>query len=500
VAGSYAVADVVLIYPKTGLEISTHVRAPLSILTLGTTLKRNGYSVSLIDTRLTPEQRIVEEAKEAILVGISSMTGLQIYHALRASEMIRQANPSVPIVWGGVHPTLLPEQTIRDPRVDIVVRGEGEQTIIELARALEGNRSLDGITGITYKDGDKILSNPDRPFIDLNTLLPLAWELLDRYVDEYILSTPWIFVGRRVLDTFTSRGCTHRCAFCYNPVFHKRKHRFANPEKVLEEFQLLVGRYRLDGLSLGMDDNTFVVKSRIQTICELMVKNLPDIRWRGDCRVDDLVNMPPDLLKVMSKSGCISLLIGAESGSIRILDLIKKDITPEQIVESARVCAKYNIIPSYEFLMGLPTETYEDLMQTKSIIDQILMVNPNAPIMINIYHPYPGSELYELAKKHGLKEPSSLEEWCSSPSWMEASAPWLEDKQRDFLERFSFMSYFLSALKWRGLKVPYHFKAAAKLFTIDAKLRWRLGKWGCAPEWDLMRRYYRKRSMRHVAL
>jgi anaerobic magnesium-protoporphyrin IX monomethyl ester cyclase len=161
-----------------------------------------------------------------VFVGISRMSGLQIKYALEFARYVRMQNPSCPLVWGGVHPTLLPEQTTKNDFVDIVVRGEGELIIKDLANALTLNRPIENVAGITYETNGVIKSNSDGKIIDLDAIpITLPYELLQ--MDRY----PSFKSGRFHIQT--SRGCPHRCGFCYNSIFNKNRWRGKSAKRVL---------------------------------------------------------------------------------------------------------------------------------------------------------------------------------------------------------------------------------------------------------------------------
>jgi anaerobic magnesium-protoporphyrin IX monomethyl ester cyclase len=193
--------DVILIQPRhrLGHGPSRRVSLPLGLLAVATPLDVAGYKVRIIDQRTEPdwEQSLLAELKtKPIGVGVTAMTGAPIWWALKASEIVKQ-NSDVPVVWGGVHPSLLPQQTLENQYVDIVVQGEGEETFFELVKALGNKEPLAKVKGIWYKEGGEIKQNPPRPFIDLNQ-------------KTHTMSIS----GRGVLHIETSRGCPFSCAFC----------------------------------------------------------------------------------------------------------------------------------------------------------------------------------------------------------------------------------------------------------------------------------------------
>lgn len=189
---------VILFYPKTGVdEIS---RVPSSVLAVASPLVEAGFEVEIIDARVDRDyaQRLLSLLGDALCVGISSMTGYQVHSGLEAARLIREKGPEVPIVWGGFHPTLLPSQTIAHPLVDIIVKGQGEITMVELAKRLGKGSTLRDVRGICYKENGRIVENPDREWEDINNFPPLAFDLIQ--AENYVLHD----VSPRTLDYLSS--------------------------------------------------------------------------------------------------------------------------------------------------------------------------------------------------------------------------------------------------------------------------------------------------------
>ena len=222
---------------------------PLALLHIAASLKQEGFSVRILDMRLDDYRHL--QVEYPLFVGISCMSGLQIKYALEFAHFVRMQNPSVPLVWGGVHPTLLPEQTATSDYVDVVVRGEGELVINDLAGAFALNKPLDEVAGITYKVNGAMKSNPDGETINLNEIpIALPYDLLQ--IDKY----PSFKSGR--FHVQTSRGCPHRCGFCYNSRFNKNRWRSKNAERVLDEIEYIVKKYPHIKIIDPIDDNVFV--------------------------------------------------------------------------------------------------------------------------------------------------------------------------------------------------------------------------------------------------
>jgi len=246
--------DVIFIRPqvKTTRSAKRDVPVPLGLLSVATPLDAAGYKVSIIDQRADPdwEQTLLAGLKaRPVCVGISSMTGPQIWGGLKASEIVKQKSDAK-VVWGGVHPSLLPQQTLENPYVDIVVQGEGEETFLELVRALGNGESLGKVNGIWYKEGGKITQNPARPFIDLNRQPPLSYHLMDLRTHMMKIS------GLDALLFETSRGCPHNCAFCYNTCFSNRQWRALTADETLYRMKRVIKDLGIRSFAFS-DDNFF---------------------------------------------------------------------------------------------------------------------------------------------------------------------------------------------------------------------------------------------------
>lgn len=460
-------SDIVMVMPVEGFWIKFRKgnHLPASLLAAATLLDKEGYDVKIIDQRvdLNWEGNLKKELKKRpLLVGVTSMTGPQIIHALNISRIVKQYE--IPVVWGGVHPSLLPQQTLENENIDIVVQGEGEITLLELVKALEKEKSLDGIKGVWYKDGTKIKSNEMRPFLDLNELPDLPYHLVN--VDDYISN----FYGYKLLSFFSSRGCPYGCRFCYNTVYNQRKWRALTAEKTINRIASLIDRFNIEGVWFR-DDNFFVDRKRVIDILE-GIKDF-DIVWgTSGARIDLLSTFDNNFIDLMNKSGCKFLFIGVESGSDRILKLIGKGTTVEQIINTNLKLRRLNAIQRCNFMIGLPTETIDDLSKTVSLSLKLLKDNKNAIVsQFQIFTPYPGTYLFDFAVKHGFEPPNDLEGW---PQFrFEASnIPWTDDKTKNLLRMLAFTSWFIDD-KPEGLAESKLIKIASKLYRPIARYRFK---------------------------
>ena len=436
-------STIVLIQPtvRVGKERQRRIGLPLGLLAIGTPLDLAGYRVKIIDQYFEPDwKRLLSDElkRNPICVGISSKTGPQIRYALEASSFVKSRS-SVPVVWGGVHPTLLPEQTLANENIDIIVRGEGEESFFALVKCLEQGGDLSGVKGIFYKENGQIKSTPRRAFIDLNAQPSPSYHLVD--MDRYKVR----LFGVDHVRFCSSRGCPYRCGFCYNVVFSHKKWRALSPERTVEELTRLRREYGIRGFTLA-DDFFFFDLERVRKILTLIVENRLDIVFsKLDTHGGELSKLDDSFLELMHKAGCKTLVVGVESASERILKLIRKNISVADILDFNRRVQKFDIVTKYCFMLGFPTETRSDIDATVSFILKLLEDNPNIVKDINLYTPYPGTELYDLAIREGLKPPERLEDWISY-NWStlnRANTPWITDDRETLLRMLHFSSLFL---------------------------------------------------------
>lgn len=477
-------ATIVLIYPATGLDIrKVSVWLPLSVLQIAATLVED-YDVVIVDQRVDDTwkatlRRVVTD--ETLCVGISSMTGTQIRGALAVAAEVREIHPTVPLVWGGNHPTLAPDSTARHPLVDIVVMGEGEVVFRKLVEALEKGTDWRALPDIAFEKDGEVVKNgtgtdPQR-FVDPATWPPLPYHLLD--IEEYI-SGPMIF-GRKLrsLPYIGSRGCPHECAFCCQPIFSKRRWRQQPPEMVYQRTSALMEKYRLDAIEFH-DEEFFVDRRRGALLAGLIGGRFD---WYVQTRMDDLLALD---LEMLYRSGLRVVQPGLETGSPRILDMIRKGETVEMFHEANRRLAGSGIHATYNFMMGFPGETIADVTDTVDLALTLLDENPNACVAgFYVYVPYPGAELYALAVRDGFNEPQTLEDW-SVFNRQHLGSPWIQ-QHRDLFEMLLYSSKFIGGSRLRSTFQgrPFHTLAITALSAFYRR-RWRKHDFRKTPEIDLL--------------
>lgn len=428
--------DAVLVRPKEGhYSFLAPPTLPLGLLSLSSSLAEEGFGVKIIDGVVKKDWKKIlksELQENPVCIGVTSMTGPQIKNALEISRFVKE-NSDAPVVWGGVHASLLPKQTLENPYIDFVVKGEGEVTFCELVKALKKGKSLKGVKGVWYKKAGKIYNNPDRPFVDLNKLPELSY--------QFVNPKDYVTKGAE-LNIESSRGCANKCAFCINQSFNFGKKRALNVDKVIGRIKYTTDFFKCNMIHF-IDLNFFSDLKRVKDIAERIAVELPDVSWEGQGHTNDLTKLNKNYIGLLERSNCRVIEVGVESGSPRMLKLLKKNLSLNSVLSFNKVLRSSSIAPKYFFMCGFPTETDVDLQKTIGLVLKLLKENKKAGIVaIFCYTPYPHTELFELSKKFGFRPPSNLEGW-SGFNWDTLQLPWLTKRRKKRLERLFKMSIFL---------------------------------------------------------
>ncbi len=371
----------------------TYATFPNGILYLAAVLEKHGYEVQVYDNVVDDRQPKDFIPFNPDIIGFSVVTGPNIDAAIAQSKEFKSIMPGAKIVWGGVHPSVLPHQTLIEPYIDYVVIGAGEYTLLELAQYLEnGHANPDGIKGLAYKEGGRILINKPRPFINnLDELPDPAWHLVD--IKKY-----WD------VTLNTSRGCSFRCTFCYNNAFHKEYLAELSAERIVAQIEQLQERYGVRYIKIWEDNFTFNTK-RLRRFCSLIMQKKLKLKWDTEARA----SMGEEDIALMAQSGCVSVGLGMETGSQKMLVFMKKGTTVEKMEKTFWLFVKHKIMPRLYILHGLPTETVEDFRLTHELLERL----DYPPYTYGRFVPYPGTTLTEYCVANGLiTYPEKLADWA----------------------------------------------------------------------------------------
>jgi len=478
---------VLLINPPFNISKANYETSiSVGLLSLASYLDQAGIEVKIIDAvrQRNYLELIQQELPKVDLVGLSVMT-TQVSSALKISRQIKELEPQILIVWGGVQSTLFPEQVAKHPLIDIAVLGEGENSLLEIIQAISHESNLKNIKGIAFKEKGKVIVNNKRPFLKMADL-PLAnWSLIPQEILEDISLIP----------THTSRGCPHQCSFCINSITNNRWRGYpaeivlAGLEKIKEQscFQNKPMRF--------WDENFFTDIQRAKTIIQGMIDRKLSIPWETTVRVDyindQMIN--DEFLALLKESGCYLLSYGGESGSEIVLRKINKGIKPGQIIYSAKQTLKYGIIPQYSFMVGLPGETKKDIYQTIKLIDRLVKLGPQVQILgPQVFRPYPGSVLYQACVSSGWSAPQSLTGWAKAVKdelnfLSPRNFPWIKDVNLvESLEAYvRFGAHTIKSAFGSTVKAN---KILKLLFILLCQLRWKLKFFRWPIEFKIARR------------
>jgi anaerobic magnesium-protoporphyrin IX monomethyl ester cyclase len=367
---------------------------PLSLSYLASVLIREGIEVRIVDflvTRYHPRKlrRELEEYRPQ-LVGATCVT-LNYPIARRMLKVCKDFDPHIFTVIGGPHVTFALEETLlQSPWIDAIVIGEGERTLVELARAVEEGKDIHHVRGIAFADGGAVVrTSPQARIEDLDQLPLPARELLPMARYRALGTT---------CTVITSRGCPYSCIFCSGHRMFGPKVRFRSPGLVVDEIEKLQRDFGL--AKINIVDDTFTVNHRhAEGVCEEMLRRNLKMKWSVFARVD---RISADLARLMNRAGCEWVLFGVESGDEEILKTIRKGITTEEVQRGVKIAAEAGINVFNSFILGLPGESPDTAHRSLAFGDELYQ-KYGAKYGFHMLAPLPGTELYEKAKDYGIR-------------------------------------------------------------------------------------------------
>src|SRR6202048_2969749 len=427
---------------------SSDATAPLGILAVATPLIRAGYQIVLIDSTITPDykKRVLEETRDALCLGISLVTGPMIRETVEIAKAIKAWNPDFPIVLGGWHPSLLPTQTLQAPYIDYVVRGQGEESFLELVGHIENRSAPDFVAGIGFKRDDKLVFTPERALKPIADLPPKAYHLADFDAYQRVSGKRWAMYS-------SSLACPYNCSYCTNAGVYGRKWNALPAEQFVEETVDLTRRYGLELLWV-VDDNFLVDLDRARLIADGLVRAGANFRWSIQATTNLTARLSVDDLKLLRRAGLQQICHGAESGSPKMLKLMNKGFQNfDTIYETARRCLAADIRPSFNIIFAYTGEGPSERRQTIDFIMDMWRRHPGAEFWTNIFTPYPGAPVMEHAFELGIQVPKTFEEWADFfPRY--TVLPWMSGKKH---ERMQTMREYLR-MAFQRMPVSIHRK------------------------------------------
>lgn len=402
------------------VEFPNH-QMPLGFMYMAGILEKNGFEVKILDCPLYYRQKrkidentvkfglFPEQIKEAIrefnpdIVGVSCSFSMFEADSFEVLGLVKKVNNKILTLAGGAHASSNPELILRNKNVDIVVVGEGELTVLEIAKRFRERKSLRSIKGTAVRVNKKILVNKPREYIDNLDYLEPAWHLIDfkKYFEHPDSSE--VTIRNPSVTIITSRGCPGNCVFCSVHTVWGRKWRAMSAEKVVSQIEHLYKKYGVRHFRIN-DDNLTLDKKRVMDICNGIIEKKLDIKWDTPSGVA-LWTLDKEMLKIMKKSGYYRITFGIESGSKETMKYICKNIDLEKTKKLIECCHEIGLWVASFFIIGFPFEGLEDIKKTEEYITNSGI---NFPFVF-IAQPYPGTRMYEDFKKEGLLEEGILE-------------------------------------------------------------------------------------------
>jgi anaerobic magnesium-protoporphyrin IX monomethyl ester cyclase len=458
-------------------------RFPLAILSIAAVLEgREEYVI--VDGNLDPAPertlaRLLREHKVELLA-VSVMPGPQMVAAIRACKEIRKNHPSLPIVWGGYFPSLYTDAALNARYVDFAVRGQGEETLLELLAALRGARNLTDVRGLSWKDQFGLhVHNPPRPLRSPNDFPVLPYHRLEN-IEKYLLPT---FLGRRTAVHQASIGCPYRCQFCgVVPIFDGRQ-KVESPERTAAVLKDLQDRYGIDAVQF-YDNNFFLNETHAARQAETLIPL--HLNWWAEGRIDAMLRYSDQTMRAIRRSGATMIFFGAESGSDRTLAAMNKRITTGQTLELAARIRKFGIIPEFSFVVGNPEDPELDTRETIQFIRRIKRLNPDAEIIVQHYIPTPHPDGMYGHVDDAIRFPETPDEWASDRWYnftirQDPRLPWLPGRIKRRIDNFELVinsrwptiqDLYLSRWSRMMLQTLSSWRYALGFYALPIELEW----------------------------
>lgn len=467
-------------------------RIPNSVLHIAASITP-GYDWVIVDGNLEkdPLSKIVSylESGEFGVFGCTVMPGPQLKQAIPITRTIRDRFPQIKIVWGGYFASNQYKSVINSGYVDVIINGPGDYAFPKLIEHFNNNQPYNTINNLIFRQGDEIVITTkdslydqdklnDLPYDKLNTFYPIA-----RYLGKS-------YLGTKTIAYHSSFGCPFTCSFCAVVPIYNAKWKGQSAEKIYRNIKLLRDTYGGNAIEFH-DNNFFVSEKRTVEFAKLVMND--NMVWWGEGRIDTIDKYSDESLALMRKSGCKMIFFGAETGNDEILKQMDKGgkQSGEQILRFAERMRRFDIIPEYSFVLGLPAETPEKVMkqidEDIAFINRVKQANPDTEIIIYVYSPVPteGSEMYNAVLKSGFRFPEKLEDWLD-PAWERFDlrknplTPWLTAEMVDKIKNFETVlnGYYptvtdtkLSAGQRKMMQLASSFRYKNKLYKLPYEIK-----------------------------
>lgn len=489
---------VLLFNPKSA--VAKH-RVPNSIMNIAASI--NGiYEWVIVDGNREedPYARIAAYLQTGTFkyIGFTVMPGPQLKQAVPLAKKIKEAFPATVMIWGGYFPTGHFKVVLQSGFVDFVINGPGDHAFPKLIDALEKNLPYEFISNLIYQTaGKEFVKTHKEALIEQDGLPALPYDQLHRFypMEQYLGKT---YLGNKTLAYHSSIGCPFTCSFCAVVPTYEARWKAKSAETIYRDVKYIKDKWGADAIEFH-DNNFFVSEKRVVAFAKLIKPE--KMNWWGMARIDTMSKFSDESLALIREAGCRIIFFGAESGNDEVLQQLDKGGTQTgaQILAFAKRLKKFDIIPEYSFVLGVPAPTPEKVMERIDFdirfIKKLKAINPSTEIVLYTYSPVAteGSELYEQVLATGFRFPQTLEDWIS-PQWERFDlrknplTPWLKPEMIDRIRNFETVlnGYYptvsdirLNSIKRQLVKLlsSIRYKASLYQYPYEIKLLHRIWKY-----------------------
>ncbi len=430
----------ILLYSPPPVLDKPSTRAPLALLAIAGPLTKAGFTVRILPRDPGEHATFFAAHKEdALCYGVSVMTGPQIKQALTSSKLAKEAIPGLPVIWGGWHPTIFPEQVAVHDLVDVAVAGQGEDALFELVTCLSGKMSYKSVEGLTFRADNRVVNNGVARLKDINRFPPLNYGLLD--MEKYIFADE---IAARTINYVSSRGCPKACPSCAQSLVSGGVWRAYTPARMVEDALRLKTQFDVEGLLID-DANFFVDGGRARDFAALLINRSAAMKWGLPTgRLEDVLDFDDGFWDIMRISGLTSIFVGLEPrcGAISRSPSGVYGELGEYAAGLAATLAKHGIGLKLSILVGFPPGggydwSFEsELTGAGELMAACRTAGSTTETSVSLYLPFPHAPLYDLAMKAGLNPPATLEDWGEwEPDSKET--PWVPRGATDEVDRLN---------------------------------------------------------------
>lgn len=456
--------DILMIFPRPSAG-SPQKNTALSIFYPGEAAAKEGFEVEYWDERFDSIGDLYKKASNTKIFGISSLSGYMLGRTIEILKWCKKTHPKKPTILGGVHVTFLPESSLRESFVDYAVLGEGEKRFPQLVKAILSGKGLEEIDGIGFKKDGKIIINERKGVLDLSKdyVSPLS-ERTERYFKIAAERNEVIMPSTRGCPWASRRGA---CTFCSVRDQYLGMYRVIPFEHWAKDIDRIYALHPFSFIELEDENSAYLIKSLDKYASHLQKKKIGfHLHLRADQLQDEKV------IERLAQAGCTKIHIGVESGNDRVRnDIYNKREEKKCFYVAAKLLAKYGIEGVYTYVIGAPSETHDEMMETLKLSDGLRKLHPRGKSRSTVYVliALPGTGIFETAKQHGWQIPETMEDWSRASA---ASNPTLPAEVNNI--------YFIAGLHHnRYHKTAQNFPGPWRLliapFEIMTEIRWQLG-------------------------